>query len=229
MDTPRFLVCIHFEISNMANNNDINIENKENSQFIDEMLKYKQEIVDALMDPGNNQNRMFENDQRIKNAMIMSAMFENCDEVTMYCGEMSIFRKSFYDEIDNVTDEEKQIVLSEVCGSLNNFIDKNNKLTIIVENFEKRFLNELISSKIKTSRNLCIKKVNKDRLWTSVLSHTAIGKKDNKVVIRRRETNSRSYSARCLVNLGPEIANDSIKLMSYINNASDPIKINSLQ
>lgn len=208
-------------MANNANNN----EKKGNSKFINDLLKYKQDIVDALKNPKSNSNKMFENDQRSKNAMIMSAMFDNCDEITMYCGEMAIFRKCFYQNIENASEEDKKSVRKIVKDSLDRFISKNPKLTIIVEDFKEQYLDELISDELKSYKNLFIRKIDKDRVLTSVLSHTALGKKNNHVVIRRREINSQAYKARCMVNLESKISDDAIKLMSYIEEASDPIKM----
>lgn len=209
----------------MPNTNNSNTRKNESVSFIADMLEYKHDIAEALTNPTTNSERIFKNDDRSKNAMIMSVMFDNCDEVTMYCGEMSVFRKSFYREIDKICEGAGGRALGEVKNSLNHFLRNNHKLTIVLEHFKDSYLEDLISDQIKESKSVCLRIVNKDRLWTSVLSHTALGKKHGNIVIRRRELNFHSRSARCLVNPSPDAAEESNKLMSYILEASSPIDI----
>lgn len=214
----------------MHDNDNIKVLDIDGSkESTDDMLKYKQQIIDALDNPANNRNRVFENDDRSKNAMIMAAMFERCDEIIMYCGEMSIFRKDFYNHINHDYAGKGDEAEKAVKDAFESFVDnKKNRLSIILENYEQTYLDDIISPKFKESSNdnVNILKVNKDHLVTSILSHTTIGKKDDKVIIRRRETNRKAHSARCTVNLEPETAQDSVSLMSYIAEASIPVEIN---
>lgn len=195
--------------------------------FISDMLRYKQDIVKALNDPDNNRDRVFKNDDRSKNAMIMSAMLDTCDEVVMYCGKMSVFRTDFYSHIEKAYTGAGDKARDEVKKSLEKFLDNKHRLTIILEDYKDHYLDDLISKKLKDSdnKNVSIRLIDKNRLLTSILSHTALGKKNSTVIIKRRETNSCKYFAQCLVNLGDDIANDSMTLMSYIEEASSPISI----
>lgn len=199
------------------NNKSQGIENTE------EMLLYKQQIVNALRNPGENRNRIFENDDRTNNAMIMSAMFDHCNRVVMYCGQMSVFREKFYKKIEEeISVECSSAAKAAVKHSLEQFLRNNsNKLTILLENYDESYLDDLISSYIgKDKENVTIRRVDKKKLLTGMLSHTAIGMRDASVIIRRRETNSSKYKARCMVNLESATAEDSKSLMNYIEEAS---------
>lgn len=210
----------------MTNSDNSHIDNGKRDQFVSDMNDYKQKIVDALLDRENNKNKVFDNDDNSKNAMIMSAMFDNCDEITMFCGEMSILREGFYKDIDNKCEGAGDQIKGIVTESLDKFIEvKTNKLNILLENFDKSYLNDLISDKIKAASNINISKVNTNLLLAPVLSHTTLGMKDNKIIIRRRETNRRNRTARCMVNLGEQTESDSISLMSNIKNVSYPIEL----
>ena len=207
----------------MAYLNDTDIPKNDDSRFIEDMLDYKQDIINALEDPSHNQDRLFKNDDRSRNAMIMSAMLDTCHEIIMYCGKMSVFRSNFYKEIDNTSQGAGERAKEEVKKSLDSFFDNKHKLTIILENFERNYLDDLISERLNDTSLVTIKRIDKDRLLTSVLSHTALGKKGNEVVIKRRETNTSKYYARCMVNLNQEMSQDALTLMSYIEEASFPI------
>lgn len=71
------------------------------------------------------------NEDREHNAAILSAMFSTSNRIKMYCGSMSVFRKSFWDKIKN-SSEIVQIFEEKLKG----FADhENNSLEIVVENY----------------------------------------------------------------------------------------------
>lgn len=107
--------------------------------------KYYDKLKDALSKGKNYEDR---NHNRSHNAMVMKLMLENSDEINMFCGEMSIFRKGFYDEIRIKHPEEGNLLETLMREALNEFFNKKKSLiNIILQRYEVKYLDDLIVDK----------------------------------------------------------------------------------
>ncbi|MCQ2771162.1 MAG: hypothetical protein MJ236_05120 [Clostridia bacterium] len=69
------------------------------------------------------------NPDKIHNAIVMQFILDHCSEVKMYCKHMSVFRKHFY---DNIEDVDSKKLKESVEHSLDAFLNKpETKLTVI--------------------------------------------------------------------------------------------------
>ncbi|MBD5272045.1 MAG: hypothetical protein HDS42_02030 [Bacteroides sp.] len=110
-----------------------------------EALKYYEEIRN---DYQKGKINVVRNSDRSHNAMIMRLMLESSDEISMFCGEMSIFRKGFYDHIKTENKERGEKIEALISKALKDFIGREQaKLNIILPSFDESFLNDLIVEK----------------------------------------------------------------------------------
>lgn len=81
-------------------------------------------------------NEVFWNDNIVHNVIIMKEMFKHSNEIKMYCGKGSIFRKEFADKVKRKIKEEEKIspdYIDNLYTQINSFLERNGKLTIILE------------------------------------------------------------------------------------------------
>ncbi len=107
-----------------------------------ELTEYYERLCKAY---DSNEQLFITNHARAHNALIMRVMLEKAKEVNMYCGEMSVFRKGFYDHIrreDTALGNEMEQTMATV---LTNFLTKPSKqLSVLFENYHDRYLDDLI-------------------------------------------------------------------------------------
>lgn len=78
------------------------------------------------------------NDGRANNAIIMKEMFKYANNIMMYCGEGSIFKKSFADKVNEEVDKDDYNPMEDLYRQINLFLEKeNSKLTIILQKEKK--------------------------------------------------------------------------------------------
>lgn len=118
------------------------------------------------------------NHDRIHNAAIMKLMLDKGGKISMFCGEMSVFRKDFYDCIakeSSVTEAEE--IKSDLANSLLSFLaDGDNKLDVLLERKVDGLLDDMIISKADVENalkreTLDIKRLRDDFLCKEQLSH----------------------------------------------------------
>lgn len=77
------------------------------------------------------------NDDRGNNAIIMKEIFKYSTNISMYCGEGSIFNTNFEDRVNNSVEEGDYNPISDLHTQINQFLNKENtKLTIILQHTE---------------------------------------------------------------------------------------------
>lgn len=117
------------------------------------------------------------NRDRVHNSVIMSFVLEKSNSICMYCGEMSVFRKPFYEYIirDNHPDL-GDFLKKKLSRSMSDFINRDDTdLQIILEKkmtsipddliFEDDFLEAVKVGKIKISY------LNPDIVFNNTMSH----------------------------------------------------------
>lgn len=120
----------------------------------DKFEKYYQELCQAF---DNNEWHFTQNRDRAHNATIMRVMLEKADSIKMYCGELSVFRKSFYRHINTDYPGYGEIVKGQVEKALNSFLERpKSRLTIIIENYSEEIFNDFIIDPEKFKRSLAV-------------------------------------------------------------------------
>lgn len=182
------------------------------------------------------------NKDRSHNATIMRFMFDKSNEVCMYCGSMSVFRKGFYEKIENesgsaekdkkqeYTAEERKMMAKEakegITTSLKSFFDKKgSKLSVIMENFEEGFLDDLIDENLFKENvakgQLLLYSLNDGFTFKSKLSH--FSSSDQKIV--RLEQDKEEHSAVCIIN-DNEMSESSNSMFDMLVKAATPVSWN---
>lgn len=118
---------------------------------MEKLNEYYDRLKNALNSGVDFEERNFD---RSHNAMVMRLMLENSEEIFMFCGEMSIFRKSFYDEIRKKSQEEGDRLEEMMRQALSNFLDKKKaKINIILQNYSTDYFDTLIVDKNRFLKN----------------------------------------------------------------------------
>lgn len=191
---------------------------------IEDIKRYKavleKKLADSLAD-------MEENDDCAHNAVVNSVMLENCTEIKMYCGQMALFHKKFYDRVKNETGSEEcaKETKEMFLQSLSDFIGRpNSHLTIFVENhdqissdniLDRDLINTALQKKI-----IEIFKVDGTLIFKSALQHMTVGDKNRMV---RWETDKRSHSAQCFFHVDKSFEDNTDTLFSYLEKAATQI------
>lgn len=91
------------------------------------------------------------NTDRSHNATVMRFMFDNATNIKMYCGELSVLRKNFYEHIVNDGMGEKDVdsMKKAMSQSLLGFLNKeNSRLEIVLENYSENIFMDLICEEL---------------------------------------------------------------------------------
>lgn len=102
-----------------------------NPEDFERLKKYYREI--SLPE---NANKLFYNTDRVHNALVMSRIFQQSQEVNMYCGKLSLLGVDFAEKV-NKEFTETQInefsPMDELYESIKHFLSSGKRLTVIVE------------------------------------------------------------------------------------------------
>lgn len=141
-------------------------------------------------------NELFLNSDRVHNALVMSVILDDSADVKMYCGELSLFRKSFKDKVEDDFDEKQLEEFSPIeilYNSLIKFLDSNKKIHVIMESNVDSLRDEPFFCKNITkylSKNIFIYQIHED---LKADYHFTVGDS----VRYRRETGALEHSAIC--------------------------------
>lgn len=188
---------------------------------MDELKSYRDELV-ALF----NQDGFagVSNEDRAHNAMVTSVMLEHCSEIQMFCGEISIFRKGFYEHIKNNTDSETaEYAEHEMSRALKSFTSaQGKKMTVYIQNYTDRLRNDLIDGFEEGVRGgkIILYQVDKYRILKSCLNHIAMGDEGSMV---RIESNRRSHNADCLFHMPNDLVKTTSGIFGRIKEASHKV------
>lgn len=121
---------------------------------MEDLEKYYKKLCDAY---DLNEWYYTQNKDRAHNATVMRVMLEKSSDISMYCGEMSVFRKGFYRHINEIYTGKGDELKEHVSSALKNFIEKDRaSLRIIVENFKDEILNDLIIPREEFATSLAV-------------------------------------------------------------------------
>lgn len=162
-----------------------------------ELQTYYEELSNAY---DHNQWYYTMNSDRRHNAIIMLVMLEKADKIRMYCGEMSVFRKDFYQEIYKSYPQSAQELMDRMSKALEKFLNRENShIDIILENFSPELLDDLIVPK-----RLFMSRLGLDLYFLpdsignkKEIPHIAYTDDDRKMV--RIETDKKTHEAMCKV------------------------------
>lgn len=202
---------------------------------IEEMEEYYQLLESLYYD---STYRTTANEDRAHNTTMLRFMLDTSTsaevnsiadtlDVNMYCGEMSIFRKGFYEEIDREAPELSTgtKLKNLLIESLRTFINRSNaRLNIIMEKFSPNFFNDLIDRNLfkigAGQRSINIRKVNPAKIQTVLMSHFTVS--DRRIL--RMETDMVKHQGLCGFHIDEDFYNDLNQTFAILHNASEEIE-----
>lgn len=145
------------------------------------------------------------NKDRAHNAMVMRLLLNSSDNISMYCGEMSVFRQAFYDHISNnnkENDEERlgDYLKEKMIDSMNHFLSKDKaNLQIILEkkvdqNSDDLIFGEEFKQGIAEGK-IAVYYLSDNMLFKGDISHFAVSDS-----VIRMERDRKEHSAICAIN-----------------------------
>lgn len=153
------------------------------------------------------------NTDRAHNSTVVRFMLDHSKNINMYCGEMSVFRNSFYQKINEENKSDIGNNIKELLiTSLRHYVEvPESQLIIYFENFHESYFNDIISFdlfKEAASRGkICFYKLNDSLFLKDGLSH--ITYTDTQIV--RMERDKITHEATCAIHTPKEII-DSLQL-----------------
>lgn len=163
---------------------------------------YYQELKEAF-ESGSPSVRY--NSDRAHNAVIMCFMFDHSNVVNMYCGQMSVLRKGFFDKI-NAQNELNDPQLGDelkvhLKASLDKFLSREDtRLNILFESYSSDYKDDLVSyEKMKDAnmaKKLTMRVLPEDLKIRKSLDHFTV----SDTGIYRFEDDKEKHSALCSFN-----------------------------
>jgi hypothetical protein len=164
--------------------------------------EYYQELKTAF-ESGNPSVRY--NSDRAHNAVIMCFMFDHSKVVNMYCGQMSVLRKGFFDKINAHNELNDSYLGDELMEHLKTSLDgflgrEGAHLNILFESYFSDYQNDLIliekMRKASNEKKLSMKVLPEDLKIRKSLDHFTISDTE----IYRFEDDKEQHSALCSFN-----------------------------
>lgn len=152
------------------------------------------------------------NSDRAHNSAVMRFMINNCSDINMFCGEMSVFRNGFYNHInrDNPNEEvplgnqlKDQLILS-----ITDFVERpNGKLKIILANYEEKQFSDLIAKQAfmmgYSKGKIEFYRLDGRKIFKESLKHCTYS--SNGIV--RMEENQESHKGICSIHIDKDLLN----------------------
>lgn len=141
---------------------------------------YYQELKEAF-ESGSPSVRY--NKDRAHNAVVMCFMFDHSNVVNMYCGQMSVLRKGFFEKINKSNEQDLSGLGNELQDYLKVSLDKflareGTRLNILFESFSDSYTQDLISKKAmqvaQSSNKLQMKVLPEDLSIRKSLDHFTV-------------------------------------------------------
>lgn len=145
------------------------------------------------------------NSDRAHNAVIMCFMFDHSKMVNMYCGQMSVLRKGFFDKINAQNEFNDSHLGDELMGHLKASLDgflgrEGSHLNILFESYSSEYQTDLISEeemrKASSDKRLSMKVLPEDLKIRKSLDHFTV----SDTGIYRFEDDKEQHSALCSFN-----------------------------
>lgn len=165
-------------------------------------FKEIQEYYETLKDAFNSQkeSNKFNND-RSHNATVFRFMLDYSNVIKMYCGELSVFRQSFYKHVEeNAKPGDGEKIMNAMNESLRSFLAKDDtRLTIIVENYTPELLKDVVvndfTEAVKSGK-VELRMLEDELSFKRVLNHFTVT--DSKII--RAEQSKEQHNAVCTMN-----------------------------
>lgn len=141
------------------------------------------------------------NNDRSHNATVFRFMLDNSKTIKMYCGELSVFRKGFFEYVvQNAEENDGKKIMDAMYQSLRNFLsEEGTHLTIVVENYTPDLLCDIVEKEFVTAMEngkVELRKLGEDLTFKKVLNHFTVT--DSKII--RAEQSKEEHSAICTMN-----------------------------
>lgn len=167
-------------------------------------IKTFDEYYQGLQEKMKSEGPDFElNENRAHNTTIMRFMLDNSNVINMYCGEMSVFRNSFYSHINqNANGDEPlgDLLKKELVNSLTRFMERDNtQLNIYLEKYSEVYFRDLINEQI-FDRGMASQKINIYRLDDKLMLKSGllhVSYTDTNIV--RMERDKSTHEAICVI------------------------------
>lgn len=194
-----------------------------------------QEYYDDLYEKLNRGNPEFVlNDSRAHNSVIERFMLNSSNEIRMYCGEMSVFRKGFYEHINNGYGKGNDndggllgdFLKQKLCESLSEFIAKPlSNLSIFLERYDSSFVKDLICPTLFDDgikrKKICVYKLKDNLFLKNGVTHTSFTDRN----IIRIERDPITHEAICAINSPFNIVENVKSMFDSIQKVSEEIKL----
>lgn len=164
------------------------------------------------------------NRDRAHNSTVQSLMLDTSKVIRMYCGQLSVLRSEFYNVISKESPELSENLKSKIINSFTEFLNKeDSSLTIIFENFDNKYFDDLII-KNQFTNGLEKGKIHLYKLMDDLdikrsVNHFSLS--DNSIV--RFEQDKEQRSAICMLNLDKSV-DIFLKIYDRLLKIAKPIK-----
>jgi len=185
---------------------------------MNEVERYYSELLSAY---DNNSLIYRDNTDRIHNAAIMLLMLTKGSSIKMFCGEMSIFRDEFYNEMANTDAPASKHWKEKITAALSDFLsDENRSLEIVVENYSDSMLDDFLLSKgvIDKAPISIFQLPDSIKNKHDILHFSLTG--DERIV--RLETEKKNHTAICRVGIDTESATSSLANFEKLKSLAIP-------
>lgn len=141
------------------------------------------------------------NKDRAHNSVILRLMLDTATIIKMYCGQLSVMRREFYNHIKDEDENLANELQSKLQESLKNFLVKDNsKMTIVLETYKEEYLKDLICpddfTKGLKEGKIELFKLNDKLTFKKQLYHFSF----SDTMIVRMEQDKEQHSAVCSLN-----------------------------
>ena len=192
---------------------------------MDEILDYYKTLREAYE---NNSLFFGTNRDHAHNAMVMRLMLEKSNNISMFCGEMSVFRKKFYDKIRENNPELGDRIEKIMIDTLNEFVRKDNAIiNIILTSFKSDYLEDLIvdgDSFVKVARIMYLPKLSYPGYDNAVdlMNHFSFTE-DRR--ISRVETKADEHEAILMIGEDPSVTDMPAETFEDLRRIATPVSL----
>lgn len=171
---------------------------------LEDLNRYYDQLVEHL---DKNQLFSISNSDRAHNSTVMRFMFDECPDINMFCGEMSVFRSNFYNHINNLNNSDLGTQLKEqLAKSIRDFMySPDKKLRIIIANYDRRQFSDLISKQAfedgLTNGNVEFYSLDGRYILKDSLKHCTY----SNIGVVRLEEDQENHKGICSIHIGDEL------------------------
>lgn len=175
---------------------------------LEEATDYYTTLVRAI---NGNETTYFKNTDRVHNCEIVRSMLNESNEINMFCGEMSVFRKNFYRHINNDPAHQNNgdniplgtALSDQLKEAIEHFLQNgSNRLRIVLERYKASYTEDLIENTFISrgirQKTIQIRTLSDSTLMKDNIDHFSFCTQPN---VSRIEQDKENRSALCAVRL----------------------------